>query len=189
MSTDDTLAQAAERAPAYAWTGRQLLAWLQNHPQWLDRPVHLLVMPEAEEDGYLTGVDEDAFEEQGPDVISLTSWPEHPIPAAAPAPAVDRAGLTEFIRRALSQAILADVPDAAEFVADQFLKGGFAGQLRMMQVERDSLARALAVIEDWKYGAQKFDAGLSRDLFLSRADELIASGLVRGPSGEGGESQ
>lgn len=52
-------------------TGRDLLAWLQAHPDDLDRPVHVLVFVDAEEDQFVTAVELDQFDETEGLVISL----------------------------------------------------------------------------------------------------------------------
>lgn len=84
-------------APANAWTGRHLLSWLRAHPQWLDRPVHLLLMTGGEEDAYLTTAEEDRFNPGDPNVISLIA--DGPDAAVAPpSPAVDREGLEKVLQ-------------------------------------------------------------------------------------------
>lgn len=49
------------------------------HPDYADRPVHMLDMEDANDDGALvTHVEVDTFDdEQGP-VVSLLSWPSEP---------------------------------------------------------------------------------------------------------------
>jgi hypothetical protein len=37
-------------APEHAWTGRQLLVWLQQNPRWLDRPVRLMCTAEEDDE-------------------------------------------------------------------------------------------------------------------------------------------
>lgn len=80
-------------------TGRELIGKILDHPEWLDLPVHVLVMDDGEDGGFLNTVEADRFEVDGPDVLSLISEK----PAAAPAELREDpyAGWREKQRRAL----------------------------------------------------------------------------------------
>lgn len=53
-------------------TGRELLAWLQAHPNQLDDPVHLLAQDD-DAPSYLTAIECDCFDENEGPVISLVA--------------------------------------------------------------------------------------------------------------------
>lgn len=63
-------------------TGRELLAWLQAHPNQLDDPVHLLAQDD-DAPSYLTAIEQDCFDENEGPVISLVS--EHEKASEEPA--------------------------------------------------------------------------------------------------------
>ncbi len=63
--------EAGEAVTGEPWTGRRLLTWLQAHEAWLDRPVYALNLDEDRLE--VTRVEEDRFEEGGPDVILLVA--------------------------------------------------------------------------------------------------------------------
>lgn len=54
-------------------TGRELIHKILDHPAWLDLPVHVLVMDDGDDGGFLNTVEADRFELDGPDVLSLIS--------------------------------------------------------------------------------------------------------------------
>ena len=54
-------------------TGRELIHKILDHPAWLDLPVHVLVMDDGLDGGFLNTVEADRFELDGPDVLSLIS--------------------------------------------------------------------------------------------------------------------
>ena len=59
-------------------TGRELIEEIQKRPSWLDLPVHVLVMDDGDDGGFLNTVELDRFEVGGPDVISLVSEAPEP---------------------------------------------------------------------------------------------------------------
>lgn len=65
-------------------TARELIVEIIQHPDWLDLPVHVLVMDDGDDGGFLNTVETDRFEVDGPDVLSLIS--EKPEPEKVPCP-------------------------------------------------------------------------------------------------------
>lgn len=64
-------------------TGRELISKILDHPAWLDLPVHVLVMDDGDDGGFLNTVEADRFELDGPDVLSLISEKPVPVPAGS----------------------------------------------------------------------------------------------------------
>lgn len=73
-------------------TGRELIHKILDHPAWLDLPVHVLVMDDGLDGGFLNTVEADRFELDGPDVLSLIS--EKPAVGHEPGLAARRCTIT-----------------------------------------------------------------------------------------------